>query len=79
MRYLITRAKRTAFERTTSGDAIVLAFYFSARSSNIMDKSTLGLFQALMHQLILQCPPVPNAILEIFTERNEVRSDWTWS
>ncbi|CAD6442839.1 70f76fa4-52fb-420e-a197-e7cc39b9e563 [Sclerotinia trifoliorum] len=78
MKYLVTRFTSPEFKEESGRDEIVLAFYFNARSGNDLEKNTLGLFQSLLHQLLLETPPVPERIFKTFTQRNETGGDWTW-
>ena len=77
MGYLINRAKGLP-SKTPHQGAIVLAFFFNAKSSNLMAKTILGLFQSLLHQLIIQDPPVPEDIMKTFIGRNNTQSGWRW-
>lgn len=74
MKYVVSRFKASESVK----DEIVLYFYFNARSGSDMEKNTLGLFQALLHQLILRSPPVPQSLLKTFEQRRETGSNWTW-
>ena len=78
MKYLVTRSTSPKFKEESGRDEIVLAFYFNARSGNELEKNTLGLFRALLHQLLLESPPVPEHLFETFKQRNETRGDWIW-
>ncbi|KFZ03761.1 hypothetical protein V502_10684 [Pseudogymnoascus sp. VKM F-4520 (FW-2644)] len=74
MKHAIERAHR----RQPCICTIVLSFYFNARGSP-MDRSPLGLFRSLLHQLLWQARPFPDGFLSTFREKVSTRRDWTWT
>ncbi|KAJ3574877.1 hypothetical protein NPX13_g4219 [Xylaria arbuscula] len=62
----------------TKANEIILRFYFNARSGGDLERNPLGLFQALLHQLLLMSPPIPKSIFNCFMKRTETQENWSW-
>lgn len=67
----------------TESNVLILSFFFHDRGTNLQ-KTPLGLFRSLLHQ-VLRCVPdaIPNALLTTFEDRNkkvgEVGKQWHWN
>lgn len=49
-----------------SRDTLVLAYFFNARSPDDLEKSSLGLYRALLHQIMVNCPRTREAFVKRF-------------
>lgn len=62
-------------------NAIIISFFFHGRG-NLLQKTPLGLFQSLLHQLALRCPDVLREINDIFSRKcktqGEYGTKWEW-
>ncbi|CAG8953838.1 hypothetical protein HYFRA_00006730 [Hymenoscyphus fraxineus] len=73
MKHLVTQFNAL----NTNDDKIILYFYFNARNNVDLEKSSTGLFRALLHQLLKTCPPLSYNVLQVFRER-QTHDNWSW-
>lgn len=73
MKLAYERAKR---QRPST---IVISYFFNARASGALEKSGLGLYRSLVHQLLAKVPVLHASFLERFRtkEKDGVVEDWT--
>ena len=56
---------------------LILYYYFNARGSEL-EKTLLGLFRSLLHQLVWNIRPFPEDLLANFMEKQTTKLLWAW-
>ena len=79
---LLKYARKYVKETPKVGDrALVLSFYFHGRGAEIQ-KTPLGLFRSLLHQILCQVPDVLSNLVDTFDKRLKERGNspdkWEW-
>jgi len=66
-------------KRRWSGEWTIVNYFFNARAPGSLEKSSLGLYRSLAHQLLLALPQFTNTFTGIFSfkVREGVVEDWT--
>ncbi|KAK5082320.1 hypothetical protein LTR05_007466 [Lithohypha guttulata] len=55
-------------------------YFFNARARGILEKSSLGLYRSVVHQIMLACPELKASFLDKFADRGEqddAEVEWT--
>ncbi|KAK5075725.1 hypothetical protein LTR70_010046 [Exophiala xenobiotica] len=58
---------------------IILTYFFNARSSDRLEKSSLGLYRSLLHQLLMACPDTQTRFVTRFVSKKrdgKVLEEW---
>ncbi|KAK3378980.1 hypothetical protein B0T24DRAFT_610459 [Lasiosphaeria ovina] len=79
---LLKHARKYVTETPKVGDrALVLSFYFHGRGAEIQ-KTPLGLFRSLLHQILRQVPDVLSNLVDTFDKRLKEKGNspdrWEW-
>lgn len=76
----IMKEKLVWVEKTWS-DQIVLSYFFNARSSNLLEKSSIGSYRVLLHQLLCQLPSIHSLFATNFASkvREGDVEGWYWT
>ncbi|RYO94460.1 hypothetical protein DL762_000556 [Monosporascus cannonballus] len=79
---LLQYALKNVMVASNTGDrALVLSFFFHGRGAELQ-KTPLGLFRSLLHQLLSQVPDALSDLVKIFQERREKMGEpgekWKW-
>lgn len=59
-------------------NTIILQFYFFARGKSVLEKSPLGMYRSLLHQLLVHTRRIPSAILQRFITKRSTLVKWDW-
>lgn len=66
---------------TGNDSQLLLSFFFTARG-NDLQKSPLGLFRTILHQLLREDPDSASALMQVYTERiqtiGQYTKKWSW-
>ena len=64
--------------KATRGDsALVLSFFFHGRGDELQ-RTPLGLFRALLHQVLAKVPSALQDLVDSFETKNRENKDWHW-
>jgi protein SERAC1 len=77
---LMKEAYRRAGQRPLVVSPIIAAFFFNARGSHL-EKSPLGLFRSVLHQILQRDPQLLIGMLKEFREKERTRGEsgkWEW-
>jgi predicted ATPase len=78
---LMKEAYRRAGQQLPAVSPIIAAFFFNARGSRL-EKSPLGLFRSVLHQILQQDRQLLTEMLQIFQEKELTRGEsggqWEW-
>lgn len=72
---------KVALDRTVKSDSaqMILSYFFNARAPGILEKSSIGLYRSLVHQILTKMPALRDRFADTFSykERNGVIEEWT--
>jgi hypothetical protein len=65
-------------KRKRSGD-IIISYFFNARAPGYLEKSSVGMYRSLVHQILQTCPHFQGRFIEMFAakDREGFIDDWT--
>jgi ankyrin repeat protein len=58
--------------------AAIISFFFNARG-NVLEKTTLGMYRSLLHQLLTAIPHLQDVIVPMFLLRRKYNDDYEWN
>jgi ankyrin repeat protein len=59
-------------------DAAIVSFFFNARGS-VLEKSTLGMYRSLLHQLLTAIPPLQDDFVQMFSQKRKHGDLYKWN
>jgi ankyrin repeat protein len=59
-------------------DAAIVSFFFNARGS-VLEKSTLGMYRSLLHQLLTAIPPLQDDFVRMFSQKRKHGDLYKWN
>jgi ankyrin repeat protein/nucleoside phosphorylase len=65
-------------KKTQSGN-VILSYFFNARAPNYLEKSSIGMYRSLVHQLLRACPHVHAHFTELFASKAQGSIVDEWS
>ena len=72
---------KTAYDRARKNRSreVVIAYFFNARASDLLEKSSLGMYRSLVHQLLKALPYLEDRFVEHFLtkEKQGAVDEWT--
>lgn len=66
-----------AYRQVSDSGTVIVRFFFNARGS-LLEKTPLGLFRSLLHQLLMQIRPLLSEFLPKFQKKRDTQSAWEW-
>ena len=66
-----------AVEKETSQRPVLASFFFHSRGTELQ-KTPLGLYQSLLHQLLLQVPSIRPKFRKFFQKKDQAHEKYTW-
>ena len=72
MKHALLKAKKLF------ADAAIVSFFFNARGS-VLEKSTLGMYRSLLHQLLTAIPPLQDDFVQMFSQKRRHSDPYEWS
>ena len=71
------RALQHTEKRAHPRETVTLGFFFNARGS-LLERSPVGLFRSLLHQLLWHVRSLFSILLPTFRKKQQTRSLWEW-
>ncbi|KAM3548868.1 hypothetical protein MY1884_008993 [Beauveria asiatica] len=80
IKFMLEEIKRTRYLDKMS--SIVVSFFFNRRATDDLEKTRLGFYRSVLHQLLGQCPEALGGLVTFFSRRKDtsgqVGKDWYW-
>ncbi|KAM3431903.1 hypothetical protein NHJ13734_007093 [Beauveria thailandica] len=80
IKFMLEEIKRTRYLDKMS--SIVVSFFFNRRATDDLEKTRLGFYRSVLHQLLGQCPEALGGLVTFFSGRQDtsgqVGKDWYW-
>ncbi|KAH8709835.1 Vegetative incompatibility protein HET-E-1 [Beauveria bassiana] len=80
IKFIMEEIKRTRY--VDKMRSIVVSFFFNKRAADDLEKTRLGFYRSVLHQLLGQCPEALGGLVTSFSRRKDtsgqVGKDWYW-
>ncbi|EJP62285.1 nacht and ankyrin domain containing protein [Beauveria bassiana ARSEF 2860] len=80
IKFIMEEIKRTRY--VDKMRSIVVSFFFNKRAADDLEKTRLGFYRSVLHQLLDQCPEALGGLVTSFSRRKDtsgqVGKDWYW-
>lgn len=73
-----TIMKHAFHSKTMLDEAIAVSFFFNARGPSVLEKSVLGMYRSLVHQILLAIPSLQDELVPIYLKKRKAHDFIDW-